>query len=400
MAQFKPMVKMETTEPSVELKLKDGGHVNMKKGGMAEGGFKKMAGGGACSSSKASGALQALMESPALVGRPAVNALVRSPGKPSMAARKAAMKAPAKGMKKGGMAVGGAMVGMPPQPATPAPSATNSPSMAPKSPTVMGGPASKMMSPKQIADRPMPSQQDYVKSYVKGPAPIKPPQVSSVNPKPPLGLLINRKPGTGLKDPATKPPAMGKPPLSRPMPSKPGKGFSEYLNSVKHAADNFKKGGSAEGNKSDTAQDKAMIKKAFKQHDAQEHVGGKGTKLALKKGGASKKAYATGGSVKSGAPVAMPQGNKKPQPPVRINQLAGTYKDGGKVEDMSKGAYDRFYAEEKAENEAMREAILGFPGRMADKVKSLFSSSKPAGSVTKTEKSVTVTPAKKNGGRC
>jgi hypothetical protein len=33
------------------------------------------------------------------------------------------------------------------------------------------------------------------------------------------------------------------------------------------------------------AQDKAMIKKAFKQHDAQEHKGAKGTKLALKEGG-------------------------------------------------------------------------------------------------------------------
>lgn len=37
--------------------------------------------------------------------------------------------------------------------------------------------------------------------------------------------------------------------------------------------------------KSDLAQDKAMIKKAIKQHDAQEHKGGKGTKLKLKKGG-------------------------------------------------------------------------------------------------------------------
>ena len=37
--------------------------------------------------------------------------------------------------------------------------------------------------------------------------------------------------------------------------------------------------------KSDMAQDKAMIKKAFKQHDAQEHKGGKGTMLKLKKGG-------------------------------------------------------------------------------------------------------------------
>ena len=37
--------------------------------------------------------------------------------------------------------------------------------------------------------------------------------------------------------------------------------------------------------KMDKAQDKAMIKKAFKQHDIQEHKGGKGTSLALKRGG-------------------------------------------------------------------------------------------------------------------
>jgi len=35
----------------------------------------------------------------------------------------------------------------------------------------------------------------------------------------------------------------------------------------------------------DKSQDKAMIKKAFKQHDAQEHKGGKGTTLKLAKGG-------------------------------------------------------------------------------------------------------------------
>ena len=35
----------------------------------------------------------------------------------------------------------------------------------------------------------------------------------------------------------------------------------------------------------DKKQDKAMIKKAFKQHDAQEHKGGKGTTLKLAKGG-------------------------------------------------------------------------------------------------------------------
>ena len=37
--------------------------------------------------------------------------------------------------------------------------------------------------------------------------------------------------------------------------------------------------------KKDLAQDKALIKKAFKQHDKQEHKGGKGTTLKLKKGG-------------------------------------------------------------------------------------------------------------------
>lgn len=31
MGQFKPMVKMMTTEPSIELKLKKGGHVAMPK---------------------------------------------------------------------------------------------------------------------------------------------------------------------------------------------------------------------------------------------------------------------------------------------------------------------------------------------------------------------------------
>lgn len=37
--------------------------------------------------------------------------------------------------------------------------------------------------------------------------------------------------------------------------------------------------------KSDKKQDVALIKKAFKQHDKQEHKGGKGTSLKLKKGG-------------------------------------------------------------------------------------------------------------------
>jgi hypothetical protein len=58
----------------------------------------------------------------------------------------------------------------------------------------------------------------------------------------------------------------------------------------------------AEGGMADTAQDKSMIKKAFKQHDMQEHKGGKGTKLKLAKGGAfraSANGIATKGKTKA-----------------------------------------------------------------------------------------------------
>jgi hypothetical protein len=57
----------------------------------------------------------------------------------------------------------------------------------------------------------------------------------------------------------------------------------------------------------------------------------KGNAGGYKKGGAAKKAFATGGLVDDGRPVAMPQGNKKPPTPVSINQLSGTYKRGGSV---------------------------------------------------------------------
>ena len=70
--------------------------------------------------------------------------------------------------------------------------------------------------------------------------------------------------------------------------------------------------GMAEGGMSDTAQDKAMIKKAFKQHDMQEHKGGKGTSLKLAKGGtfrASANGIATKGKTK-GTMISMKHGGK------------------------------------------------------------------------------------------
>jgi hypothetical protein len=79
----------------------------------------------------------------------------------------------------------------------------------------------------------------------------------------------------------------------------------------------MKKGGMAsnakEDMKMDKSQDKAMIKKAFKQHDAQEHKGGKGTKLTLKKGGmaCAPKKMAKGGSFRSSADGCATKGKTK-----------------------------------------------------------------------------------------
>jgi hypothetical protein len=89
MSEFKPMVKMETTEPSVILKLKKGGHVNMKHGGNAESGYKRMSDGGMMDS----------LDRASMGARPAMSV---SPMARAMAARKKKpMIAPPR-MKEGG----------------------------------------------------------------------------------------------------------------------------------------------------------------------------------------------------------------------------------------------------------------------------------------------------------
>ena len=337
MGQFKPMVKMETTEPSVILKLKKGGHVDKKaasKGDYGHSPMKKFDG----------GAMGALAGTPALVGRPAVNAPVSAPGKPSMASRRKAM-----------------------------------------------------MMAQAMKNRPIPA------------------------PMAPAGLPMK------------------------------------------------------EGGKADMAQDKAMIKKAFKQHDMQEHKGGKGTKLALKKGGkmatggvansqggykkggmatvgvkmGNAGGYQTGGVVKGkpagyqkggaakkfadggrvqddGRPVKMPQGHKKPPSPVSTVRFAGTYKKGGNVKKLADGGYEPekgrkqdprdaleqsgFRNEKNAErdeNIATREFMKNIPKKVYEAVSGLPSQAMglidklrgESGAVTKTKESVTVAP-KKRGGMC
>jgi hypothetical protein len=171
-------------------------------------------------------------------------------------------------------------------------------------------------------------------------------------------------------------------------------------------------------------------------------------------GKTSKKAYAAGGTVNTGRPVAMPEGRKPVPSSVKINQLAGTYKTGGRAtpaearllknnaaenatamrqaktqsnlkygspkrmadggslsgiaelsgkgaisdrerrmreQDMSNGAYDAHYAREKAENEADRKAMTDALMYLPRQAKKAFNSLTGQGAVTTTEREVSKT---------
>jgi len=165
-------------------------------------------------------------------------------------------------------------------------------------------------------------------------------------------------------------------------------------------ADGYKKGGNVnwENRPADTA--KAGVTNATTGGVKNGNGGG------YKMGGSTKKAYATGGTVDTGKPVAMPR--KPVSRPIANSMQSGTFKKGGNVKRYEDG--DRVISSETArmnaekeaerrENEAMREMILGAPRRAFEGIKGMFgSSAKPAGSVTKTEKSVTVAPGRKRGG--
>jgi hypothetical protein len=79
-------------------------------------------------------------------------------------------------------------------------------------------------------------------------------------------------------------------------------GLAKLPTAVRNKMGYMKKGGMADDSKEDMKMDKkqdvAMIKKAFREHDAQEHKGGKGTNLTLKKGGMTMKKMAMGGMSK------------------------------------------------------------------------------------------------------
>jgi len=124
-----------------------------------------------------------------------------------------------------------------------------------------------------------------------------------------MPMVAPRAPMTGNRPMMPQPATM----VGRRMPPR----MAAPAAPMRPAMPAMKKGGMAEGGMADTAQDKAMIKKAFKQHDSQEHKGGKGTELKLKKGGK----MATGGVANSNAGGYATGGVAKGN--------AGGYKDGG-----------------------------------------------------------------------
>jgi hypothetical protein len=336
MGQFKPMVKMETTEPSIELKLKKGGSVKKADGGM--------------------------MGSPMGAPMPARGGMmpVARPKRPTMAARRAAML----GMKEGGESKGEHKAEM---------------------------------------------------SKMKG---------------------LEKE----LKSHESKPASKGHKGLATGGIAKSTKPGGYATGGVVNGQGGYKKGGAIAKDGIINTEGQGGAYRNTKMHTAKPDNNSAPTgdvKLGngggYKKGGATKKHYATGGAVNnSGHAVAMPA--KKPSAPVSNDRQSGTFKkggsvtpaqkkeqsafkaenatamkqakaqsnlkyqDGGKVTDLSKGAYDKSIGPSESEMD-MAKAIRNIPSKLYEGAKSLFTSKeKPSGSVTKTEKSVTVTPAKKRGG--
>ncbi len=438
MGQFKPMVKMFTDEPSVILKLKKGGKVKSKAAGQAEG-FKSMAHN---THKMFEGAEDGV-----------------APKKPSMAMRRKSMNPNqyAKGGKVAHKQLGGAM------PAVQNPAGSNVVGAAPMQ--AMGRAALAGMAPGQRAARAAAVRRALMGMKKGGAASgdcaklekeLKHHEAMSMEKAHPVkkasgGAIDKAETKTTLKN-SVKPFAKSKMVTSK-------KDMAHGTGDVKMGSPaGYKMGGTIEGNEKAFENTKMHTAKPDHAHGTGNvkmgNAGGfkKGGKVpglgnaieggnwenrpansakpgvtntktgevkeanagGYRKGGAAKKAYATGGNVvDDGKAEKMPR--HFVSRPVANSLQSGTFKKGGKVARHAAGdsvEYDpvidrenrRMQAEkdaERAENESMRESILGAPGRAYRAIKGMLTpDQKPAGSVTKTEKSVTVTPAKKRGGKC
>ena len=367
MGQFKPMVKMMTTEPTVELKLKKGGSVKKADGGMM----------GSPMSAEMPSSMPASM--PARGGL----SMGKAPMKPSMANRRKAMM---------GRPMGRSMAPPTPPMASPAPMSAT--------PMKKGGETSSMHKSEMKAIKGIGKE---LKSHEGKPASkahkgLKTGGVVEAQGGYKAGGIINTE-GQGGAYRNTKMHT------AKSDHSSGKTGTVKLGNGAGYKAGGGVKGQGIEGNVSSTPPGVTNMKTGAVRLS---NAGG------FKKGGSAKK-YARGGAVvqDDGAAVKMSQGQKKPSAPVSITALSGTFKKGGSVRKMSGGGdptIDRETARmnaekasQKSENQAMREAIIGAPSRALERVKGFFGGignkpDLPSGSVTKTKESVTVAPSKKRGG--
>jgi hypothetical protein len=469
MGQFKPMVKMMTTEPTVELKLKKGGHVShkhMKKGGKAEHGHMSMH---HAHHKMDGGVMGALAGTPALVGRPAVNAPVAAPGRPSMAARRKAMAGRPMNtpiMKKGGKAhhhAHGGEVETPKQhkaemhemhkiekelkhhekmPASKAHHGLKKGGKVHHRATGGAIPAESTHG-KYVTTEVHEAKPDHAKAHT---GVVKLGNAGGFK----KGGHVKRKSVGGMIPSETTRGSYASTEVHEDKPDHAG-GHTGGV-SMSNAG-GFKKGGKVhkkahggvmryvEGNVVGAHPGKVHTKTGevsestkpgeykhgghahHKKHGGhahhemhEEHPHHKkhgGHAHHHKKGGAAKK-YADGGHVQDdGRPVKMPQGHKKPTPPVDITMLSGTFKKGGhvkkkadggvmeqyqqqKADEMSRRAYEQQGAREREENESLRNALS--PARLLEKAREMFRGVGAVSDVER-EKARTVVPAKKYGGR-
>jgi hypothetical protein len=337
MGQFKPMVKMETTEPSVELKLKKGGKV-----------VKKADGGMMGSPMSAAGPMPPAM--PARGGMP----MGRAPMKPSLAMRRRAMKGMPAGAGPAGPVGGAASM----QPAMPAPS--------PMPAMKKGGKAemeSKAAHKGEMSK--MKGLEKELKSHESKPA-------SKGHKGLKTGGVVNGQ--GGFKTGGVV------------------KGQGGYATGgvAKSNGGGYKHGGKVKGMMDGGMAGDGMMDGAYKK--------GGSAKKAYAAGGtvnSGRPVAMPQGRKKPSAPVSINElsGTFKKGGEVK--------KAEGGLTDASKGAYDKSIGpsdDDMAMAKSIRGFPGKVMGKVKSAAKDLFSSAPKADSVTKTKESVTVTPAKKRGG--
>jgi hypothetical protein len=366
MGQFKPMVKMMTTEPSVELKLKKGGSVSKKHG------HKMMDGGVMAGLAEGPAPSRMQMGQGTLPGR--------APARPSLAMRrKMAMKRPMAAeapmarpmMKEGGETKAEHAAEMKKMAGTEAKLKKHASMPASKAHKGLktGGVAMGQGGYKDGGIIKVAASEKGAKGYVS--------------------TKMDTAEGEHHTPKKTGEVSMGKPGGYK-RGGKPKKMMGGGMA--------YAKGGGVEGNCSTSSPGVTNTTTGEVK---------KGNAGGFKKGGASKKHYATGGLVDSGKPVAYPK--HQVSKPVANNLQSGTFKKGGKVynqggtakPDVSKPVADPEATAAKAKRDledAMNpiSMVKELGGKLMDKIRG-------KGSVTETKESVTVTPPqarRKAGGAC